>query len=626
MKTLLHNPYLRYGTLLITGVLIGALLFGGAAEHAHLGHDHSGGTHAGHAHADHGSDNAEQEETVWTCSMHPQIRSSDPGTCPLCGMDLTPAAAGGGGDVFTLAMTEEAVALSQIMTSRAVMEVPVRELRLPGRVVISDDRTSVITANSAGRLTRQQVSAIGQQVRRGEVLGTLWSPELVTAQQELLDIRNAPSQPGSERMLESARTRLEFLGLTREQIASVESTGAVVREVEVLSPSTGIVLQRNVRQHDYVTAGTVLYEIADLSAVWIDFEAWEQDVRWLRRGDVVRYTARAYPGEIFAGRVSWIDPVVNPATRTVRVRLEVDNREGRWRPDMLVRGEVLAESRSGAVVTIPATAVMWTGTRSLVYVQVPDAEVPTFESREVLLADRFGDRWAVRDGLEAGERVVSNGVFTVDAEFQLRDKFSMMNRDGVSAPSGVLRRAPREEADEDVADAVSATEPGRTTALDGAAGSGQEMRALTSAAFRSQLDGVLDAYMEVKDALVASDAGTSAAAVRVLRSRVEALDEGGLRGAAQMAWLGQREALRRQLLDWSRSDEIEHQRAQLYTLSRTLFEVAETFGIQGVVYQQFCPMAFNDTGASWLAREQQIRNPYLPETMLGCGEVLQVLR
>jgi Cu(I)/Ag(I) efflux system membrane fusion protein len=648
MKTLLNKPIFRYSALLITGVLIGALLFGGFADRAHLGHDHvpvaqtSGGGAHGHNHGAPGAQNDEPEETIWTCSMHPQIRSNEPGSCPLCGMDLTPAAAGGSGDVFTLVMTEEAVALSSIMTSAAVLEVPVREIRMPGRVVAAEDRISSITANTAGRITTQRVGSVGQVVRAGEVLGTIWSPELVTAQQELLDIGQSQdmSDTGVDRMLEAARTRLEFMGLTRGQIAKLEEIGQVVREVELLSPSAGVVLARNVRTQDYVSAGTVMYEIADLGKVWVDLEAWEQDVQWLKTGDVVRYTATSQPGGVFAGRISWIDPVVNPSSRTVRVRLEAENASGQWRPDMLVRGEVLAESRSGAIVTVPSSAVLWTGTRSLVYVQVPGEDVPTFESREVLLGERFGDRWAIRDGLDAGERVVSNGVFTVDAEFQLRDKFSMMNRDGVSAPSGTLRRASREEADADVGPSGSGTGAGTAgtgsgsgsgsdaPGVDGAGAGAQstDYRALTGTAFRTGFTGVLDAYMDVKDALVASDAGAAAQASRVLRERVEALDEGALRGEAQMAWLGQREELRRQLLAWSRSGEIEHQRTHLYALSGTLFDIAQSFGIQGVVYQQFCPMAFNDAGANWLSREQQIRNPYLSETMLGCGEVLQVIR
>ncbi|MCH8524476.1 MAG: efflux RND transporter periplasmic adaptor subunit [Balneolales bacterium] len=562
------------------------------------------------------------------------------------------------------------------MTSPVVLEVPVRDIRMPGRVVIPDDRISSVTAASAGRLTSQRVSTVGQTVRRGEVLATLWSPELVTAQQELLDILrsdqsllyenasigapsgerqrmdagvntgshtvdqrldvgftagftagnpiDADAPSASSRMLQAARTKLEFLGMTPAQISRLEQTGEVVREVDLLSPSAGIILQRNVKSQDYVSAGTVMYEIADISRVWMDFEAWEQDVSWLNTGDVVSYTSTAHAGQTFAGRVAWIDPLVNASSRTVRVRMDVDNASGNWKPDMLVRGEVLSEARNGAAVTtVPSTAVLWTGTRSLVYVQVPDEDVPTFESREVLLGDRFGDRWVVLDGLDAGERVVSNGVFTVDAEFQLRDKFSMMNREVVPAAGGALRRASRDEADTDVA----ATGGERVAAsASEARGDGAAHRSLAGAAFRSGFAGVLDAYMEVKDALVASDAQASARAARVLRDRVAGLDEGSLRGEAQMAWLGQREALRRQMIEWLRSDDIEHQRTQLYAVSRSLFETATTFGIEGVVYQQFCPMAFNDTGATWLAREQQIRNPYLPETMLGCGEVLQVLR
>ena len=660
MNDILQNQTFRYVSVLIVGLLIGILLMSTFFGSNHEGHDH-GNNQDSHAHAADASTD-DSEETIWTCSMHPQIRQNEPGSCPLCGMDLTPVSSSDGGDEFTLTMTPAAIALSQIMTSPVVSEVPVREISLPGRVVVDETRISVISAHYDGRIITQPVAQVGAEVRRGDVLVTVWSPDLIAAQQELIDavrfyeanslrsstgtsearatnasfmysengaadsiaevgmqvsVSDADATVGSRassgatvgsrtsgadfandfgssnsRILESSRQKLRFWGLTESQIAEIESQKVVRHEVEIRSPRSGVVLERNVKTDDYVSRGTRMYEIADLSGVWIDFESYEQDVRWLQQGDVVQYSAAAHPGETFAGRVKWVDVVVNEGTRTVRVRVDADNDSGAWKPGMLVRGRVLSEGRSSeSALMVPSSAVLWTGERSLVYVESPDADVPTFESREVLLGDRLGDKWIVREGLEVGERVVSNGVFTVDAEFQLRDKVSMMNRGrGSAAPQG-----------------------GRASA---------EVRDGVSSSFRGDFMNVLSVYMQAKDALVDSDGDAALRFASNLRTRVSELSEAGLSSEAQTVWLSQRKSLRRNLLNWSRSSDIEEQRVYFYQVSQQLIEASKSFGVEGVVYQQYCPMAFDDSGANWLSMESQIRNPFLPETMLGCGEII----
>jgi len=626
MKTYLNKPIVRYTALLLTGLVLGALLFGGR------GHDHddpSAGAgasapadpHAGHNHG------PADEQTVWTCSMHPQIRSDEPGSCPLCGMDLTRAAAGGAEDAFTLSMTAEAVALAQIITAPVTMQVPVREIRLPGRVVIPEEQRSVVTAATPGRITRQYVAAVGQSVRRGEPLLQVWSPEIVTAQQELLDVLAQP-ELGSQRMLEAARSRLRYFGLTSGQIAELEASGEVQREVTILAPSSGILTARMVAENDFVDRGAVLYEIASLSRVWMDFEAREQDLSWLKAGDVVAYRSPAHPGRSFAGRVQWVDPVVQPDSRTVRIRLETDNADAIWKPDMLVSGVVLAESPDRQpALTVPASAVLWTGTRSLVYVDVAEAEAPAFESREVELGPRFGDRFVVLDGLRQDERVVSNGVFTVDAEFQLRDKVSMMNRRTTSA------RATTAASSVGMVSTVMSGSGAITSAGQSVGGAGAAAQAADqppnhaagTPAFRRDFTALLTTYLQAKDALVASDADAAYEAATALAEGIRALEEGDLSGDAATAWLTYRESLRRGMLNWLASADIEQQRTRLFEISEVLYQAALALGVDGVIYQQYCPMAFNDTGATWLSAGQQIRNPYLPETMLGCGEVLDVV-
>jgi Cu(I)/Ag(I) efflux system membrane fusion protein len=599
------SPYIRYTSILLTGILVGALLFGSFSRTVddHAGHNHEAGE-AG-------------EDTVWTCSMHPQIRQSEPGTCPICAMALIPAASGGSEDAFTLIMTNEAVRLSEINTSVARKIIPSKVVRLNGRVVPAETHTSVVSASFGGRITSQDVNFTGARVQAGQVLATIWSPELITAQQELLDaLAMMDRYPET---VEFARQKLRFWNISNAQITAIEDRGTILSEFPILAPRSGIVIARNVKPGDLVQQGTVLYEVADLSRVWLEFEAYEQDLSWIRLGQTVRYQAISRPGEEFGGVVNWIDPVLNPERRTVKIRVEIANQGGTWRPDMLVTGQIRSDAlSSNEVIVIPATAVLWTGPRSIVYVSVPDAEVPTFESREVLLGERTGDFWIIRSGLSEGEAVVTNGAFKIDAEFQLRDKFSMMNREpgsGATAQGhqhGALQSAP------------STTRQGDVIRLDGNVMTSQ--RAFSNDAFRNKLDEILAAYFDGKDALIESNPELSGNHATKLYQQIESARFQSLGGDASGIWLAYRDDLLKEVDIWRKTRELTIQRNQLHKSSTILYEVAQRFGVKNLVYQQYCPMAFNDEGATWLSSSEEIQNPYLPDTMLGCGELLTRIR
>lgn len=599
------SPYIRYAVILITGIIVGALLFGSFSRTIddYAGHDHEAGE-AG-------------EDTIWTCSMHPQIRQSEPGTCPICAMALIPAASGGSEDAFTLIMTNEAVRLSEIRTSVARKEKPSKIIRLNGRVVPAETQTSVISASFGGRITSQDVNFTGAQVQAGQVLATIWSPELITAQQELLDALALKDR--YPETVEFARRKLRFWNISNEQIAAIENRGSILSEFPILAPRSGIVIARNVKPEDVVQSGLVLYEIADLSSVWLEFEAYEQDLSWIRSGQTVRYQAISRPGEEFGGIINWIDPLLDPDRRTVKVRVEVANQNGVWRPDMLVSGQIRSEALSGSeVVVIPSTAVLWTGPRSIVYVSVPDTEVPTFESREVMLGERTGDFWIIRSGLSEGDVVVTNGAFKIDAEFQLRDKFSMMNREpGVGATVQGHQHSSLQST-------LSTSKPGDVIRSDGNIMT--SLREFTNEAFRSKFDEILTAYFDGKDALIQSNPEISGIHAAKLYGQIESALFQSLGGDASGIWMAYRDDLLKEVDLWRNTRELSVQRDQLHKSSIILYEVAQRFGVKNVVYRQYCPMAFNDEGATWLSIREEIENPYLPDTMLGCGEVLTRVR
>jgi Cu(I)/Ag(I) efflux system membrane fusion protein len=530
--------------------------------------------------------------------MHPQIRQGEPGICPLCGMDLIRASNAGGTNEFTLTMSPEAVRLAEIRTYEIVEKSPDFKVRAPGRVVADETRLSVVSAHVAGRITSQNVNFTGAQVRKGDILAKLWSPELVTAQQELIDA-NLYDDTYPE-MKEAARQKLRFWGITDAQIASIESTGTVEREMDIVAPRQGVVIRRNVVPEGYVQPGMMLYEIADLSKVWVEFELYEQDAASISVGNRVEFSSIGLPGEVFEGNVAWIDPVMDPARRTVRIRVEEDNRAGLWRPDMLVEGEVFHAGRGRAAdVVVPGSAVMWTGTRSLVYVVDADADEPTFESREVVLGDRAGDFRVIREGLAVGERVVVNGAFKIDAAFQMQDKFSMMNR-GVEmvAPTATHNEGHDELSDfsEDVDDE-----------------------------FLSEFTALVHSYMAVKDHLVASDLHQATQKAQEFVAGLQAIGEHRLQGAAHEAWMTSFQNIGGHARALASATSLENARNEFRNLSDVLIVASKQFGVQGVVYRQYCPMAFDDEGAYWMSDSEEIENPYLPETMLGCGDTIELI-
>lgn len=400
-------------------------------------------------------------DVFYTCVMHPHVRSSTPGECPICGMGLVRVENHVGhredGDAVDetqptrLALSPRAAALLQLEVHRAerrAIDVPVH---LFGRVAHDETRLRTVSAWVPGRVERLHVDFTGAAVRRGEPMVELYSPTLIAAQAELLQaleaeralVRGADVVRESARLtVAAARDRLRLMGLDARQIEALVARGRVDDRVTIPAPVSGIVIERLAAVGDYLAVGTPIYRLSDLSRVWLQLEAYETDLRWLALGQTVSLTTRSLPGDAFDGVVGFIDPVIDARRRTARVRVEAANPEGRLKPGMFVRGRV--DGRMGDHVghgddhrpplLVPASAPLITGRRAVVYVQVGDPGQPGFEPRDVRLGPRAGDWYVVEDGLAEGELVVARGAFKIDAELQIRGLPSMMQPAGGPAP------------------------------------------------------------------------------------------------------------------------------------------------------------------------------------------------
>ncbi len=444
---------------------------------------------------------ANLRQTIWTCSMHPQIREPAPGLCPICGMDLIPlvveqVAAG----VRELALSKEAVKLLAVETAPVERRFAKAEVRMTGKVAYDETRLKYITAWVGGRLERLFVDYTGVPVREGDHMVVLYSPDLLSAQEELLQaIEAVKGMAGSdigilreatEATVAAAREKLRLWGLTAEQIAEVERRGKASDRVTIYAPIGGIVVHKNAQEGMYVDVGARIYTIADLSHVWALLDAYESDLDWLRLGQTVEFTTVADPGRVFTGTISFLDPVLDAATRTVKVRVDVPNADGSLKPGMFVKaivradvaaggkvmaadlagkwicpmhpsvvkadsgkcdicgmplvrpeslGYVAADSAAEAPLVIPASAALVTGKRAVVYVQTGDGDEIRFEGREVVLGPRAGDFYLVHSGLAEGELIVTRGNFMIDSALQIQAKPSMMSP-AIAAPANAGER------------------------------------------------------------------------------------------------------------------------------------------------------------------------------------------
>lgn len=407
--------------MLVLGLLAGKFLLGSHDNSTTVAVDHS--------------ENSEvNEDQVWTCSMHPQIRQNEPGDCPICGMDLVPVSEGGATGENSFEMSEAAIQLSNIQTSMVMRGNSERSIRLQGKVKQDERSISLVTARFAGRLDKLEVNFTGAEVKKGERLASIYSPQLVTAQRELLEalkVKNTTPQ-----IYEAAKNKLKLWNLSEAQIQAIEQGGQPKEHIDITSPISGIVTQRMATLGEYVKEGSVLFHVTDLSKVWVMFDAYEGDLPFIKKNAPISFEVSSVPGKTFKSLVRFVDPVLDPKTRTASVRVELSNPNWELKPEMFANGTITVAPIGKDELMVPRSAVMWTGKRSVVYVKVPETEVPTFEFREVTLGSELNGNYEILSGLEEGEEVVTNGTFKVDASAQLAGKKSMMNRTGKAAPTG----------------------------------------------------------------------------------------------------------------------------------------------------------------------------------------------
>ncbi|WP_133642367.1 efflux RND transporter periplasmic adaptor subunit [Zeaxanthinibacter enoshimensis] len=560
---------------LAAGLLLGYLIFGTSARPGDKGqasdmHEHDG----------------TEENGMWTCSMHPQIQSPEPGDCPICGMDLIPADSGDGASGANgFRMTENAMALANIRTSQVGTgaEGDGNSIRLSGKIRKNEEANAIQASYFDGRIEQLNVNYTGQEVRKGQLLATIYSPALVAAQQELLTSQDLKSsQP---ELYQAVRNKLKNWKLTEKQISEIESSGTVREDFPVYATVNGTVTEILAAEGDFIKQGQPIVKVSNLDSVWATFDVYEAQIGQFSIGQTIKITARAYPDKELEGRITFIDPVMDNMSRTLTIRTTLPNKDGLLKPGMFLTGRVAtgASGSKSEQLLVPATAVMWTGERSVVYVQ-SEAGQPVFEMREVTLGNRTGDQYVITEGLEPGEYVVTNGTFTVDAAAQLQSKSSMMNTPGNSKGGSDINT----------------------------------MQMKIPDTFREIFIKALPHYLELKDALVAGDVQEGRNAAReTSNSLKEALPI--LQGMARDHLLKSQQMLEA----IAGNSSLDNQREHFIILNENLIPlITNTKNLREKIYVQKCPMANSNQGALWISSEKEIRNPYYGDAMLSCGSVI----
>jgi membrane fusion protein, copper/silver efflux system len=378
----------------------------------------------------------------WTCTMHPSVHSKTPGKCPICSMDLVPVmkkegetAKGGKGETVPSPIRPLADSLvheftvpverqQQIGVRYAKVErKPLRHtIRAVGLIVPDKTRNWQFVSRVDGYIQKLDVTAPGELIEKDAPLLSIYSPDLLTSEREfveLLRMRDAAKSKDAretpQRLIESARRRLQLWNVTEQQIAELEKTRKASDTLTLLSPFRGVVQSVPIDQGKSVKVGDMLVEVADLSVVWAWAEFYENELSMLNVGQNFAIMTKSYPGEKFDGTISVINPFLDETKRTAKVRIDIPNSDFKLRPGMYVNADLQMDM--GTALTVPVSAIMPTGTRSIVFVDKGEGKL---EPRIIQLGSKYGDIYEVRSGLQENERVVASGNFLIDAESKVQ--------------------------------------------------------------------------------------------------------------------------------------------------------------------------------------------------------------
>lgn len=566
----------------VIGLIVGYFIFGGNASSEDGDH----------------TDQVEKKDQIWTCSMHPQIRRNEPGDCPICGMDLIPLEANSNENPLVFEMTEDAIRIANILTTKIGNNHSQNsELALFGKIKADETTASSIVTHIPGRIEKLYVSFTGEKVSRGQKIASIYSSKLITAQRELLEAYKLKDM--SPQLLEAAKNKLRYWKISNNDINEIIKSQKIKEYFDIRADHSGIIQLKKVSVGDYLGEGGVLFQLQNLNKLWAVFDVYEVDLKSVELGSEITFSTPSISNKKFSSKIVFIDPIINSSTRTASVRLDIPNSKNFLKPEMFLNGhlKITPSAIHHKHLTVPKTAVLWTGERSVVYVKLPDVKVPSFEFREVTIGESIGSNYVVLDGLSSGDDVVTNGAFVIDASAQLNNKSSMMNRN-LLAEKG-------KEINFDVPDYSDKTPLN----------------------FKRQLEKVIKSYISLKESLASDQVKGAIGFGKQMAAELKNVDMSLVKGDVHIYWMQEMSEIESQLKKLNSSIEIDAVRTSFDQLSLSIIKVTKSFGVEDKErYVQFCPMAFDDKGAYWLSDDSKVKNPYFGSQMLKCGVIKDTIK
>jgi len=552
---------------------------------------------------------ADPNVDYYTCTMHPSVHSHDPkGKCPICSMDLVPVfkkgavstAAPKTGPGATLHEFSVPVERQQQIgvTYAAAEKKPLRHtIRSVGIVVPDKTRHWEFVARVEGYVQKLHVTSAGEPVEEGQPLLTIYSPELSTAERELvnlLDARDraatAEGRTSTDRSIEAARRRLEQWNITAKQIAELEKSRKPTEFLTLNSPFKGVVEDVPVDQGRKVMVGDHLVDVADLSVVWVWAEFYEDEISMLAKGQKVHITAKSYPGQMIEGELSLINPFLTEMKRTAKVRVDIPNPDFKLRPGMYVNIELAMDMGEG--LTIPVSAVMPTGSHTLVFVDKSEGKL---EPRRIQVGRKFGDIYEVLDGLKPGERVVASANFLIDAESKVQGAVKGFEE---PAPGDAEKSGPAESS-------LPVPLPQETQVL---------------------YQPVITAYLAIHRQLSQDKIDALPGQIDRLRECVQAIAKANVHPPERVDDYQQRISAVAAALEQYRAANLDDARIHFGKISAALIALLSEFPppLESPVEVANCPM-WDKSPANWLQAGKKIENPFMGTKMARCGDIVKTL-
>jgi Cu(I)/Ag(I) efflux system membrane fusion protein len=580
---------------------------------------------------------------LWTCSMHPQIKLEKPGKCPICGMTLIPVDNSNASDEKIgpneIVLSEEAIQLGNIQTTIVEKADAVKQIHLLGKVQPDERKLYAQVSHIPGRIERLYVNFTGEKVYKGQKIVRIYSPELISAQKELFEaIKSKAIYP---QLYTASRNKLKLWKLSDSQIDAIEKSGEVQEQIDILSDYSGYVMKRNVELGDYVKEGSQLFDIADLSRVWVLFEAYEGDIPWIQVGNTINFSINAIAGKNFTGKITYKDPFVAANTRVAKVRVELKNSNNSLLPEMFANGIINATlNHAKNSIIVPKSAVLWTGKKAVVYVKMDHKSTISFMYREITLGQDMGDFYIVEKGLEEGEIVATNGVFRIDASAQLIGQKSMMNPTGAKGNTGGMANMPgmnmggdkkkdskMKMTDEEMKNMNTSKEETEPMKMENDADhSKMDNRIKVAKKFQNQLETAFNTYLNLKNAFTNDDASLAQKTAKELLKNMTSIDMKLLTNhEASSHWMTISKEMNLSSKAIAETTDIEKQRSHFKHLSAHFIKAVKLFGVNQKVYEQHCPMADNNKGANWMSLNEKINNPYLGKSMPTCGNTESII-